>query len=59
MYIPRQGLRERQVETVGRLLAAGAEELGQVAHEAADPDLARLRLRVGGEFNRRFEVALG
>lgn len=30
---PRQELRDRQVETVERLLAAGAEELAEVGHE--------------------------
>lgn len=137
--LPRQGLRDRQVETVERLLAAGSEELGAVGHEAltirsvaaragvspataytyfssknhlfaelfwrelvcdedwrpeggtplarvrsvtremarmlsgapalaaavtpallgSDPDVARLGLRIGAEFRRRFQQALG
>lgn len=137
--MPRRGLRDRQVETLGRLLTAAAEELAAVGHEAltirsvaaragvapataytyfssrnhlfaelfwralvvdgdwtphgdsplqrvqsvtrdmarmladapalaaaatqallvSDPDVARLRLRIGAEFTRRFEAALG
>jgi AcrR family transcriptional regulator len=136
---PRRELRDRQVETVERLLAAGAEELSEVGHDAltirsvaaragvspataytylasknhlfaelflrrlldepesddsgsdpvtrvraltramasmlasgpalatavtpallgSDPDVARLRLRIGAEFLRRFGVAVG
>ncbi|MGH3360912.1 MAG: TetR/AcrR family transcriptional regulator [Nocardioides sp.] len=139
MSMPRQGLRDRQVETVGRLLAAGSLELVSAGHEAltirsvaaragvssataytyfssknhlfaelfwrelvrdegwqpegktalarvqsvtremsrmlagapalaaaatqallgSDPDVARLRLRIGAEFQRRFQQALG
>jgi AcrR family transcriptional regulator len=139
MYMPRQGLRDKQVETVERLLAAGTEELDQVGHDAltirsvaaragvspataytyfssknhlfaeifwrelvrdegwqpegetsvlrvrsvtremarmlsarpavaaaatqallgSDPDVGRLRLRIGAEFVRRFQAALG
>jgi AcrR family transcriptional regulator len=139
MYMPRQGLRDKQVETVERLLTAGTEELDQVGHDAltirsvaaragvspataytyfssknhlfaeiflrelvrdedwqpegdtsvqrvqsvtremarmlasrpavaaaatqsllgSDPDVGRLRLKIGGEFNRRFQAALG
>lgn len=137
--MPRRELRERRADTLGRLLAAAAEELNKVGHEAltirsvaaragvspataynyfgskshlfaelfwralqedlapeptgktalervqsvtrgmarmlaespalaaavtpallgSDPDVARLRLRIGGEFARRFEAALG
>lgn len=137
--MPRRELRDRQVETVERLLQAAAEELNDVGHEAltirsvaaragvspataytylasknhlvaelfhrallaeadleptgsdavarvqsvtrgmarmlaaqpalaaaatpallaSDPDVARLRLRIGGEFTRRFSVAVG
>ena len=137
--LPRQGLNERQAETVERLLAAGLEELRTVGHESltvrtvasragvspataytylasknhlfaelfwrfladdadrepvgeepaerlqwvtrnltsrlagapelaaavtpallgTDPDVERLRLRIGGEFVRRFRTALG
>lgn len=139
MSMPRQGLRDKQVETVERLLAAGTEELDQVGHDAltirsvaaragvspataytyfssknhlfaeifwrelvrdegwqpegetsvlrvrsvtremarmlsarpavaaaatqallgSDPDVGRLRLRIGAEFVRRFQAALG
>jgi AcrR family transcriptional regulator len=137
--MPRQGLRDRQVKTIERILVAGTEELVSVGHEAltirsvaaranvspataytyfssknhlfaelfwrelvrdgdwtpegdtplrrvqsvtrdmarmlaeapalaaaatqallgADPDVARLRLRIGGEFTRRFQAAVG
>jgi hypothetical protein len=43
-------------------MLAGRPAVAAAATQAllgSDPDVARLRLRIGREFNRRFEVALG
>jgi AcrR family transcriptional regulator len=64
-FEPKGRTRLQRVQSVGRAMSRMLEDAPDVAAGArsallsTDPDVVRLRARIGAEFVRRFEVALG